>query len=539
MLGHEALLPDTGTSFSQSEAGSIIESLVPRPLGKPSEIIITQKYGSYKSVPLNLGQKPTKQDLSELFLESWKSARKCITEGPDEMSDFYICQDCGHSSSENAAHPVRNYEKHNFKKQNVDLQRLYPSKYRTKLINALPTVLTIDSLKIESVEKPEGVTDGLWKEWKRRVGECSSNEFRFAKLERREYWNAEYKSARGNSRLTLTLHRNRAEWLLFAEAPAKQGPLREFLERPVARFQISSSSKSILSGKCEIRLPIVTKTKVTIKACGNPIDSWRRRMGLKGQFEKEIQFEKLQISCSHSSKIEGVYEYLPSCGGACGSVHKKQGLDIEDDPIFFFLESGRATMPKDDSYSFSNSFHRTEYKEYREIILMIDQKEKYSPVFNSNHSPDEKCKELSAIINGQWLSIKGVTIQEAIHQETSYTVPASSLDIPMQKNGWKAAPELISFNVPMDKKTDNLLMSCIASGPMDLNLQKSKRCFEDIAFVTARLKVPLKEEWLPLDQSSIECGNKGDTVCPTCAPQKPKVVWKLVSSHYESIIYLK
>jgi hypothetical protein len=417
------------------------------------------------------------------------------------------------------------------------LQRLYPSKYRTKLINALPTVLAIDSLEIESIEKPEGVSDGLWKEWKRRVGECSSSEFRFAKLERREYWNAEYKSARGNSRLTLTLHRNRAEWLLFAEAPAKQGPLREFLERPVARFQISSSSKSILSGTCEIRLPIITKTKVTIKACGSPIDSWRRRMGLKGQFEKEIQFEKLEISCSHSSKIEGVYEYLPNCGGACGSVHKKQGLDTEDDPIFFFLESGRATMPKDDSYSFSNSFHRTEYKEYREIILMIDQKEKYSPVFNSNHSPDEKCKELSAIINGQWLSINGVTIQEAIHQEASYTVPTSSLDIPMQIDGWKAAPELISFKVPMDKKTDNLLMSCIASGPMDLNLQKSKRCFEDIAFVTARLKVPLKEEWLSLDQSSIEDGNREDTVCPKCAPQKPKVVWKLVSSHYESIFY--
>ena len=512
---------------TQLKTGSmIIPSLVPRPLISPSEIIITQKYGSYSCLPLYLGRKKSTQNLDELCLEGWKSARKCINEGSDVISSFVECQDCGHTASIAEAFPVKNYEKHNYKKDAEDLERIYPYKFRTKLLSALPTVLKFSSFEIESIEKPEGIKSSLWDEWKRRVDECTSHEFRLSKLVRRQYWHAEYKSAKGNCQLTFTLHRNSAEWLLFAEAPAKHGPLREFLERPVVRVSVSASSKSILSGMCQVRLPITTKTKVTIKACGNHVDSWRRRIGLKGNYEKEVQFEKLEIICSTFPEIEGMYDYLPHCGGACGSLHKKQVVSQDKiDPMFFFLESGRSTMPKNDTYSFATSFHRTEYKEYREIILRIDEKERFSPVFDTN---PWQSKELSALTNGQWLSMDGVAINEEIHKGASFTVPdVSSLAVPMVNNGWKWATEIVSFRVPMDENTDDLLKSCIARGTLDLNLRKSKRCFSDLAFITARLDSPLQNKWFTLEAQDAE-----HDVCLKCAPPKPDVVWKLVSSRF-------
>jgi hypothetical protein len=349
--GHDVLMAQGAPS--DEEGGCIVSSLVPRPLGPPSEVSITQQFGDYEDKILDLGQAHFVDEafLSNLLLESWLSSRKCVDEGPDEsISDVLECQDCGQTASVEAANPPRNYEQHNFAPMDID--RVHPPTFRAKLLSALPTMLRIRSLDVREIEKPEDVKGKIWMEWQERVVECVSSQFRFAQLDRRHYWSVIYRSSSGTSRLELRLYKSYAEWLLFAEAPCKRGPLRDFLERPVARFHVVASSGSILVGKCEVRLPVMTTTSITVEAIGKPTESWRQRLGLKGEFETETQFEKLRVTLDGAddvlkATVDGVYEYLPLCGGACGSTHKKQQDSSSESPLFFLLESGRATLPKD------------------------------------------------------------------------------------------------------------------------------------------------------------------------------------------------
>jgi hypothetical protein len=75
--------------------------------------------------------------------------------------------------------------------------------------------------------------------------------------------------------------------------------------------------------KQEICLPTSSSVEVLVKGVGETKPSWRALLGLKGEYESEVRFEKLQISVQTDgfddikSKIDGEYLALPKCGGAC------------------------------------------------------------------------------------------------------------------------------------------------------------------------------------------------------------------------------
>lgn len=58
-------------------------------------------------------------------------------------------------------------------------------------------------------------------------------------------------------RSLLELSRNRAEWQLFVNPPAKRGVLRTLLARPVARMQLDSAKLKLSVSALLLELPLV------------------------------------------------------------------------------------------------------------------------------------------------------------------------------------------------------------------------------------------------------------------------------------------
>ena len=139
-----------------------------------------------------------------------------------------------------------------------------------------------------------------------------------------------------------------------------------------------------MRGCWEVSLPVTDAVTVEIQGQGKQVPSWRSSLGLK-DFENEYQFETLKVSMQSSpsselkNTIEGCYTLLPKCGGACGSLRRRDSTDSAPQ-MYFFLDSGRRSIPKNDNYMFSQSCHRTSHGEYRETPLRIDPSQEYRPM---------------------------------------------------------------------------------------------------------------------------------------------------------------
>jgi hypothetical protein len=448
--GHEALklqprLPQTPTDKKDATA---MKSLVPRPLTPASDNIrLTKQYGDYETKVLDLGQTKLadKKHIYSLLRESWMSSRKCTSEGTDEALPFdsiVACSECGKTASLAQVTPSRKYEEHCFSPVMAQGARMQPSLFRRKLLDELlPMRVEIRKLDVESISQPVGVTDRLWNDWKLRVQSASSDgEFRFSHLLRTHIWTAHYASTSTEARLELRLHKNAAEWLLFAKANPTSKKNKQFADLPVARLKVDVESGSIISGAFEVCLPIMEAVNLSIESCGEPVPSWRCSNGLLGEFKDEKQYEKLKIDVESpdnddlKAKINGTYSYLHKCGGACGSMHRKDRVPGEDEDVFFFLESGRMSLPTDDAYMFSAANHRTSYGEYRgETFLQIDPKLEYRPLHTGPEIPEgNRLKKLRGLIQGKWLPLENVQLESSgSATQASCTLPTSSLAVPV------------------------------------------------------------------------------------------------------------
>jgi hypothetical protein len=500
--GHGALLPR-----KDDEVGAVFPSLVPPPLLPISDVNISQALGQYEECPIDLG--PGSIDGSNawsvLLDEARSSAKKCISEGDDEVLQpncIVVCQECGHTSSVSNAFPPRKFEEHSFIPMHDDAARFQPSTFRKKLIGLLPMRIRICHLNVDQVSKPSSVGDLFWNCWKNEVKLITDgavpSEFRFTHVTRSRIWTAHYVS-REQGRLELRVSSDKMTWLLFAKAPARKGALRDILERPVARMKVAPpdgiSSVTLLKGVWELCLPTTCSIQLSIEGKGNnDVKSWRQRVGLIGKFETEYEFEELKITvvsddtdlAELKSEIDGMYKVLPKCGGACGSLRKKTGGNKE---MFFFLEANQNTLPTDDAYVFSSTCHRTAYGEYRETILGIDRALKYRPVHSGKL--ESYSETVPAVVQGQWVSADKAVI-EVVNDTSTLTqpLPESSFTVAMSPRGWKVCPEVVSCTIPIGQH-DALFTQCKnAGGSLEVNLQKSKRFFLDMSFVLSRISIP-------------------------------------------------
>lgn len=523
-----------------------IGNLVPSSLVPPSEVRVCQDFVTYKDNELNLSPAPLDcNDWGRLLEDAELSARKCVTEGPEEAlplkrnnngpedSDHpVVCTECGHSSS--SRNSKGKFEEHCYVPM-TGRPRTEPLEFRKRFLSCLPMIVFIDGLDTHNLKQPEGCDGSLWKGWSRVLYEATTPQFRLRKVVRSHIWSAHYSST-GRARLEARVSKSGISWLLFCDpCNADSEDLQAALENPLARLlskkPIEGGRKFINSGTWDVNLPVKEVLSLQIKGEGAKVDSWRKRLGLQGEFSNEYQFESLSVSVqSGGSKtlnkmIEGKYRILPKCGGPCGSLRKRCGGDV-DDPVFFFLESGRTSLPDRDFFVFAPSCHRSSFSEYRECFVSLDADAHFRPVHTGDLHAFEKT--VSAQTPGTWIRATGASLKFV--DKTLYkSSPASCSDIsvPMLVDSWKKCPEIVQCNIPVD--ADDILMTyCSRVGEVaDLNLSKSNDVLERIAFVSSRLTLPnhlSNGRW----QLSERRDGTGDSVSAACSPKIPVVRWKRV-----------
>ena len=329
----------------------------------------------------------------------------CVSETEDEALPLEMiaqCSVCGHTSSVSNAFPPRKYEEHEYGTVTSYSKRVDPVTFRRRLLDLIPMRVCIQGIDVDDFSQPDDIADDFWQDWKEAVGSAlitSSGqlvEFRFTELIRAHEWTALYES-QCKARLEVKISKRGITWFLFANPPTRKCTLRTILDRPIARLNISpfiDGSFSMLAGKWEVCIPLTRHFKICVTGEGERIPSWRNRLGLKGAFENEVQYETLQIVLDSSNstvvsdlkaKVDGKYTLLPKCGGACGSLRRKVSDSEEDfDELYFYLASNRSTLSCDDPYVISHSFHRADYNEYRDICLELDRS--YNPLFFNSGS---------------------------------------------------------------------------------------------------------------------------------------------------------
>lgn len=554
LVGHSALPAGDGIGASRS----IVPSLVPRPLAPPSEVTIDHRFGDYEQCTVELSPRlqGNAASFKKFLVEASLSVRMCVSEGQEEAIPFKSlvqCRECGHTASASNAYPPRKYEEHEYQGVAAMGSRVEPVTFRRKLLDLLPMRLTLGGFDLDRLDAPRDVNLCVWEEWVEILrgalitAQAVPVEFRLIDLVRTHIWTAVY-SCHDTARLEARITKCGVTWMLFARVSQNDGPLKTILERPIARMNVDASREcvSMLDGKWEVCLPITSKVSLCIEGNGKRVPSWRSRIGLKGGLETEFQFENLTVSIESAdsdqvselkARIEGDYKLLPKCGGACGSLRKKVGKKLggKDDDMYFFLSSGRKTLKNEDPYVFSPICHRAVYGEYNEICLQIDSEIDFRLVLAGGSLPEgaTNSKIIVATLHGRWMIAENAAMKSSPCSNMVLVQPNSSLSVLFRPSAWQICPVLLSCTVQVTP-SENIVIQCKKTGgSVEVNLQKSKKVFREIAFATSRLTLPslfADGRWLELDQTELAASvNEEVIVCQKCAPTKPRVKWTLVS----------
>lgn len=543
--------------------------------------------------------------IQTILARAHSSARKCLSEGTNRIAaDLVQCQLCGYTASKPCVTPVRSFEEHEY--HNHNLERVNPAEFQRELLQVLPMRLSfggtdntagnpmLDQLRgaltqqeSTSASSNDDVTL-LNQGWCQALQKLLLCEYRYTEMTRRDIWIVTYSCVENSGKLELHLsNASSATWYLFASPPSERGPLLNALMRPLARMSVDVDVRTVLTTndngvnglflegqQWEFNLPQTVDVKATIEGQDSLVDSWESSLGLQGGLQDSKRWSQLKISFGDENEdmnatCGGVYQLLPKCGAACGSLHKRiaplnSSCDDNDDNegsftgngeknVFFFLESGRTAPASDDRFIFSHTKHRTVYGEPREILCSLD---------SSYRAKDSSSVKVKGCVEGIWTSISStlgdddndassnlelvlrpVQCAESI-ELTSLTTPAKvSLDD--ATNGWKTALLLLHCNVPLaDQKkkeqTEAPWNRCktktLGSGPNsanesvwnNVNLRKSTTLFTELAYMTTRLTLPnCVQDWLPFEFDNAK--DQNTQTCRRCAPKPPGVRWSIVT----------
>jgi site-specific DNA-cytosine methylase len=481
--------------------------------------------------------------LERLLDEARRSARWCVSEGQEgTAADVLECQDCGHTVSRRCAGcPEHTLVSAGFGDGDADdeedgdadnqmpdvdgkddgaskPERALPTDFAKTFKAALPMRVildwkvladmsggALDKLKTQTLDNaPAGtptakIDNAAWEGWKKCVlalggaadakgektrGGCS---FRFRSLKRDRQWTATFvaalpaESPAYGTILRLVLDSYQPEWQLLIPPPPKRGPLRDFLERPVARMRIDNTvdavkagANPLLAGKWELMLPAEISFDLDVKGHeeGGKIESWRARMGLQGESKDEKQWRSLCVRVPEAIKkagvlgrrIDGVYELLPKCDGSLGGLHRRRGaLPGETDdaptdgtmakPLFLLHNPHRVGLANSDHFVFSDFPHRLGYGEARDEFARLPND--WRPETDlAAHSVRCTIKGRTVVLDSARLTTltEMVALSTADASVTKATVaaPTEPLKIQLTPDSWRRSVPVIQCAVPLE-----------------------------------------------------------------------------------------
>jgi hypothetical protein len=520
---------------------TVVKTLVPRPLAPAKgDVVISQNLGDYTKTSLNLGAIAVSCDVKALMGVAENSARKCNSEGIETVlpiSSLLVCTECGQTSSIDSASPPRKFEEHSFVPMTGE-SRTNPGIFRKLLLSSLPMRIVFKDFHLRKIAKPETVDTQFWGAFSEALALATGEGtvYQYETCRRANTWIIQYTSF-VNTRLELRLSGKDVTWYLFAQAPAIRGELRDALERPIARMSITPGSTSLTDGVWEMCLPKIQTVVLSIRGAGEKVESWQAWLGLKTEFTGKgtCRSTKLVVNVkspgfeSLKAAIDGEYELLPKCGTACGSLHKKIRTVAGQPDMFFFYDAGRRSYPDDDTFVFSRHKDRIDYKECRDILLSIDPSAHFAPTFSSDedHFIED---QLKGVIHGHWVPTDARIECKEVSTKSSVAYP-QKVNISLAEGGWKISPSILETTITMPTLSEIYTRCTRHVGvTMDVNLKKSKRLFDEVAFALARCELPISlTEWMSVDSKSAIRSRGEELPCSTCAPQKPSVKFAVVT----------
>lgn len=474
---------------------------------------------------------------------------KCEGQTLAQRMQLLVCQDCNHQVCTGCAADT---PKHNYKSLVFNERRFNPETFLRVVIRTLPMRLEIrifsqkdwDELKakVKEMKLPE-------KEWE-LLEDCMMNvlgqEHRYQSAKRSFSWKITYDAA--FSKLELHFVNNNAYWLLFAK-PLRSDPVnshvRELLKYPIARMSVGFDN--VLEGSWEFCLPVHHKFSISITSCGGSADSWEKNFGLESKkyIDKKVP-TTLEISGPRfpdagiledtlARPIQGLYDLCNDCDAASASLYKKRRGQDEDDilPLFLFLDPERARSEAHDGFVFSTNVNRLNYGDTRDTIAKIH------PEWKPDHQLGKGTLTRDGAAHGTWIKFNARLEEKKIYKPVTYAFPrftALEAPIPVFKRISPAPSSTPLGPTPFDCMNAVItLLACKVPSTMvdgkywksdewtQINLRNERHFAMAFSWLIARAKdcpdVSLKWKKLALPKKFHRC--------TICAPEPPKIKWKL------------
>lgn len=408
----------------------------------------------------NFGQKP----VSEILDAALKGSRLCICEGRASLArkDIKLCAKCGHTACiDCAGNPPHDYN--NISALEAKARKL-PTEVEDELKDCLPMRFVLQGISIEAfnafMQSSHVPCGSIWDKFLEVVRPALGEVLNFQDITRGKTWIARYEGA--HSTVTLTLAGCVATWSLYVKAPlAEPGNsiLRQMLSQPVARM--SPNDESLFTGQWRIIAPLSSHMGLSISGEGTKYESWVSKVGLQheGYLGSKV-WTQLRISASEEDiaelghDIRGVYDLLPDCGSANGSLHRKAGSEISP-PIYLFLDPAKLGLPELDSFMFSLEHDRLDSNQSRVTIAEMSPLWRPSRVYEDPtfvqcfYRKQAVCatasiEKLSSGAEAQFwtpssdfvLDLSGTACHEAHITLLSSSISAAGSDLPWKTGNW-------------------------------------------------------------------------------------------------------
>ena len=548
-----AMLAAFGVAYKILEPGSGVTEMALQRVDIPFHELTSDASGTSRTeMPPPVG--PIHSDtFASMQVLSGRTMQLCSCEGRFgcDPGPFQRCLGCGHTTCTTCGkNPLHNYE---LVPKCVSDQRNEPSEFEEKLKSWLPLQLQFEEIVIPTTSF---FGSAVFLDAKNRVMQAIryafGHQLHLTNISRTKSWIATYESS--HARLEIIFDRRfvprfsssqdltgflgaiGVQCYLYAKAGAEESvdsPVRADLVEPIARM---TCKRSIHDGGWEIRLPNPEQFKLNIEYLGQRVDSWEANLNLQAKSFKDRQVsQKVRLSCSVGSdlicprQIPGDYELLPDCESASGSLYRKlQDGDsissVMDDPVFFFLDPGLLCNAAQDSLVFAATHHRTPLSGARDVLARV---EKGIRLASSASSTSD---DLSCTIPGQWQKCVqthlGVPRQENVNIRIS--VPQSTA----------------STLIDITRCTDVDLTALVCSFPLREAQHKQWTRGNTYSIDIIDKLEALRPFTQLIQRAGPECAFNywveitsplhSMTVCQTCAPAKPRLVFP--TAHFKSIV---
>ncbi|KAM0749618.1 hypothetical protein T439DRAFT_289966 [Meredithblackwellia eburnea MCA 4105] len=420
---------------------------------------------------------------SGLLDKARRSSRMCECEGRRGLAaKVLICSSCERTSCSSCrARPEHHYVEFNE-------PRIKPDDFEAEIKAALPMRFTLDGFSSKQLEARKAnmeelglkVSPELWGPFVDEVSEAiKDREFHFRGLVRRSVWTVKFASTRAS--LELTLDPKGPFWSLFVDAGperAANDKFRVFLREPVARLTFPHSTKTLVEGDWDVRIPISpAKAVVSISAAGEDVDAWHANLGLTVlKPHQKTRASAFDISVIEGDelldrKVDGHYVLEDRCGTACDSLY------------------------------------RLEQTSWRP------------------HSSKDGEKKVDLHITSKWTPLPHTSIATRSDTEalkSTISMPASALALAAPAHACSSADALLVASVELAPNED-VVEAGVDWHEVDLT-HEGPNFFSKLAWVFARLpQWTALQEWQPVDVSDFSGS------CKTCCPPPPAIDWLKVS----------